>query len=203
MNEKNIGGNYFDKYGSANLAVRFVMNQFLKTMNTIINGEKFDSMLDAGCGEGHLTNIINESLEKNGRHTAITALEYDGKTLDKARILYPNLNLVQGNILELKGNYDLLLASEVLEHINEYDAAIQQCKKTAPVCVFSVPNEPWFRMANLCRLKYLKRLGNTPGHVNNWTKSGFRRILSRHFEYVMIKTAAIWNIALCKKPNII
>ena len=38
----------------------------------------------------------------------------------------------------------------------------------------SVPREPLWRGLNMARGAYLRDLGNTPGHVNHWSKRGVR-----------------------------
>ena len=38
----------------------------------------------------------------------------------------------------------------------------------------SVPREPLWRALNVARGAYLRELGNTPGHVNHWSKRGVR-----------------------------
>ena len=44
----------------------------------------------------------------------------------------------------------------------------------------SVPREPLWRGLNVARGAYLSDLGNTPGHVNHWSKRSFVAMLSRH-----------------------
>ena len=39
----------------------------------------------------------------------------------------------------------------------------------------SVPREPLWRALNIARGAYLRDLGNTPGHVNHWSKRALRR----------------------------
>ena len=43
----------------------------------------------------------------------------------------------------------------------------------------SVPREPLWRGLNMARGAYLKDLGNTPGHLNHWSKRSFVALLSR------------------------
>jgi hypothetical protein len=61
-----------------------------------------------------------------------------------------------------------------------------------------VPREPLWRVLNLARGKYLADLGNTPGHVNHWSRGGFLDLLSRRFEIVEARTPLPWTMALCK-----
>lgn len=200
MAEKNIGGNYFDKYNSKNPIVKILLKNFYKTFIDIIEKENINSMIDVGCGEGYLTNILREFFKENNRDVKITALEYDNETVLLANKIHPSLNIKQGDILNLNGRYDLLISAEVLEHIEDFEKAIENCKKVSPICIFSVPNEPWWRIVNICRLKYLKRLGNTPGHINHWSRKRFYQLLKKYFKDVEVKTTGLWSVAICKKP---
>ena len=42
----------------------------------------------------------------------------------------------------------------------------------------SVPREPLWRGLNLARGSYLRELGNTPGHLNHWSKRRFASLLA-------------------------
>lgn len=198
---KNIGGNYFDKYNSKNPIIRILMKNFYDTFIGCLEKESFNTMVDIGCGEWHLTNIIQKRFIKNKRCIEITALEYEQETIKIGNTLYPSLWIQKWNILKLYGEYDLLIASEVLEHIEDFEWAISACKNIAPICIFSVPNEPWFRIANIVRLKYIFRLGNTPGHVNNWTRKKFELLLKKHFLSVKLQRTGIWNVVVCKEAR--
>ena len=44
----------------------------------------------------------------------------------------------------------------------------------------SVPHEPLWRALNVARGAYLRELGNTPGHLNHWTRAAF--VLAAHAE---------------------
>ena len=48
----------------------------------------------------------------------------------------------------------------------------------AATCSSRCPREPLWRGLNIARGAYLKDLGNTPGHLNHWSKRGFVALLS-------------------------
>jgi len=66
------------------------------------------------------------------------------------------------------GPGDLVIACEVLEHLDAPDQALSELQR---VCrgqaLVSVPNEPLWRMLNVARGKYWRSPGNTPGHLQN------------------------------------
>ena len=62
----------------------------------------------------------------------------------------------------------------------------------------SVPREPLWRGLNMARGAYLKDLGNTPGHVNHWSKRSFTELLSRHGQVVEATSPFPWTMLLTR-----
>ena len=62
----------------------------------------------------------------------------------------------------------------------------------------SVPHEPLWRMLNVARGAYVRDLGNTPGHVNHWTRRGFVRMLSRYGETLEVRSPFPWTMVLVR-----
>jgi hypothetical protein len=62
----------------------------------------------------------------------------------------------------------------------------------------SVPREPLWRALNMARGAYLRDLGNTPGHVNHWTKRGFTSLLSRHGDVIEARSPFPWTMLLVR-----
>jgi hypothetical protein len=60
----------------------------------------------------------------------------------------------------------------------------------------SVPREPLWRALNIARGAYLTALGNTPGHVNHWSRRGLRTLLDGHGEVLELRTPFPWTMAL-------
>ena len=65
-------------------------------------------------------------------------------------------------------------AIEVLEHVPDPEATVAEMARVARRWLLvSVPREPLWRGLNMARGAYWRALGNTPGHVNHWSKRAF------------------------------
>ncbi len=74
--------------------------------------------------------------------------------------------------------FDLAAAIEVLEHVPDPEPTVAEMARVAKRhLLVSVPHEPLWRMLNVARGAYVRDLGNTPGHVNHWSRRGFVRML--------------------------
>ena len=103
------------------------------------------------------------------------------------------------NLEREDSSFDLVTVLEVLEHLEQPSDAIKEAKRVSKeFCIFSVPFEPYWRILNLLRLKYISDLGNTPGHMNHWSKSGFEKLLKNQFSIVKLQTVFPWNFAICR-----
>ena len=65
----------------------------------------------------------------------------------------------------------------------------------------SVPREPLWRGLNMARGAYLKELGNTPGHLNHWSKRSFVRLLSRYGTVVEARSPFPWTMLLVRSAS--
>jgi hypothetical protein len=50
----------------------------------------------------------------------------------------------------------------------------------------------------MARLKYVQELGNTPGHLNHWSRRTFVRFLGRGLDVVEVRAPLPWTMALCR-----
>jgi hypothetical protein len=62
----------------------------------------------------------------------------------------------------------------------------------------SVPREPLWRGLNMARGAYIKQLGNTPGHVNHWSKRSFVSMLSQHGTIEEARSPFPWTMVLVR-----
>jgi len=106
----------------------------------------------------------------------------------------------QRSIYELTAEQDsaeLVVCCEVLEHLEQpADALNILTSIVEKYAIFSVPREPLWSVLNMARGKYLSDLGNTPGHVQRWSKGEFIKLVSRYFEVREVRTPMPWTMLL-------
>jgi ubiquinone/menaquinone biosynthesis C-methylase UbiE len=91
--------------------------------------------------------------------------------------------------------FDLALAIEVMEHIPQPARALDELARVCTgTLVLSVPFEPVWRAGNLARRRYVRDWGNTPGHVNHWTRWGFRRFVADRFTVERVSSPLPWTM---------
>ena len=89
---------------------------------------------------------------------------------------------------------------EVLEHLRDPDAGLRELARVSSKhLLLSVPHEPFFRGSNLLTGRYLKDLGNTPGHLNHWTAAGFQRFVSQVGTVRKVASPYPWTIVWATK----
>ena len=193
-------GNTFDKYGSSNPVVRRLMSGFHSTLDALWAKAAPESVLDVGCGEGVLTVEWAERLE-NGRVVGID-LEDPKLRAEWARRERPNLEFRAEEATRLSfadGEFDLAAAIEVLEHVPEPEATLAEMARVARShLLVSVPREPLWRGLNMARGAYWRDLGNTPGHMNHWSKRGFVSLLSRYGAVEEARSPFPWTMLLVR-----
>ena len=72
--------------------------------------------------------------------------------------------------------FEIATAMEVLEHVPDAaDVLSEMARVSSKWILVSVPREPLWRGLNMARGAYWRDLGNTPGHINHWSKRSFAR----------------------------
>jgi 2-polyprenyl-3-methyl-5-hydroxy-6-metoxy-1,4-benzoquinol methylase len=198
--EGTVTGNTYDKYGSSNPVVKRLMANFEGTLEALFTQAAPRTILDVGCGEGVLTHKWAQRLE--GRIVGID-LEDPAIQAEWAKRQAPNLSyrVMKAERLPFEeGEFDLAAAIEVLEHVPDPEHTVAQMARVARGghLLVSVPREPLWRALNMARGAYLRDFGNTPGHINHWSKQGFVRLLARHGEVVERRSPFPWTMLLVR-----
>lgn len=195
MNKNTESGNY-KKYTSKNPLMGIIISKFMTDLSETISPlEDVNSVIDIGCGEGFIINCLNRP--------DITGVDISKKALDIAKRKNPGCNFCTGSVYDLsfkESSFDLVIATEILEHLKNPEKALQEIGRiSSSYCLFSVPNEPYFRTMNFLRGKNLKRYGNDIEHVQNWNSREFVKLLKTYFNVVEVKKPFPWTMVLCRK----
>jgi SAM-dependent methyltransferase len=205
-------GNTYDKYGSTNPVVKRLMAGFHSTLDDLWARAAPESVLDVGCGEGVLTvewadRIGDTQVGANaprGTGGRVVGIDLDDPKLraewdKRAR---PNLEFQVEEATSLSfedDSFDMACAIEVLEHVPEPEATLGEMARVARRhLLVSVPREPLWRGLNMARGAYLRDLGNTPGHVNHWSKRAFTSLLSRYGTVEQARSPFPWTMVLVR-----
>jgi hypothetical protein len=62
----------------------------------------------------------------------------------------------------------------------------------------SVPREPLWRVLNMARGAYWSRLGNTPGHLNHWSRRSFVRLIAGYGKVAEVRSPFPWTMLLVR-----
>ena len=186
-------GNYYDKYHSVNPIVKWMMKGFKDAIRELLDlvEKEFYQVCETGCGEGEITSFIKELYPE----AEIDAFDISEKVIAEAGERLKDINFYVGNIYTMEVNkagedekhilnkekYDLVVCSEVLEHLEDPEQALRNIKGLCTengFILLSVPKEPIWRICNMARGKYWKDFGNTPGHIQHWSKKKFCRMVA-------------------------
>jgi len=195
-----VTGNTYDKYGSGNPVVKRLMARFEATLDELFEQADPHSLLDVGCGEGVLVHQWAQRMAPK----RIVGIDLQEPSIQAgwSQRQAPNLTYeVQRaeNLAFAENEFDVATAIEVLEHVPDPAHTVAEMARVAERhLLVSVPREPLWRGLNMARGAYLKDLGNTPGHLNHWSKRSFTALLRRHGEVVEARSPFPWTMLLVR-----
>jgi 2-polyprenyl-3-methyl-5-hydroxy-6-metoxy-1,4-benzoquinol methylase len=195
-----VTGNTYDKYGSSNPLVKRMMAGFERNLDELLECAAPSSLLDVGCGEGVLVHQWAQHL--TGRRVVGIDLEEESIQAGWAERTAANLEyrVMRAENLPFEENeFDLATAIEVLEHVPDPEHTLAEMARCAERhLLVSVPREPMWRMLNMARGAYWSALGNTPGHLNHWSRRSFVALLSRYGEVAEVRSPFPWTMLLVR-----
>ena len=196
------GGERTQKYISKNIISKYLIANFFYSVNELVKLSNSNSIHEVGCGEGHIiSNILEDEYSILGSDISQECLDIAKRMLPRSH----NIELRNQNIYDLnkdKHSADLVICCEVLEHLDDPKKAMEALLSiTNKNLILSVPREPLWRILNILRLTHLKNAGNTPGHLNHWSKRSFVAFISDYMDVVSIKSPLPWTLLLCKPKS--
>lgn len=192
-------GNTLNKYGVEHPVERRLVDGFLRALDGVLPAVAPTRVLEVGAGEGEISERVRDrfpeaSVVSIDLHDPDLGDEWRrrsavGAFADVRRLPFPD------------DTFDLVLGIEVLEHVDGPAQALAEIRRVArDDVVLSVPREPIWRVANVLRGRYVRHLGNTPGHVNHWSTRSFRSWVAGTFEVGATRTPFPWTILSARRP---
>jgi 2-polyprenyl-3-methyl-5-hydroxy-6-metoxy-1,4-benzoquinol methylase len=172
ITRENTLGAYDRIYGSDRLLGEYLGPErvgFYEEVATIVAPFEPRSIVDVGCGTGHLLRFVVERM--SGTPERVVGIDHSEAGLRRARELLPSATWRVEDIYDLSVDgerFDLVLCTEVLEHLHEPERAVRVlrslCASDGRV-VITVPDgarDSW------------------EGHVNFWEEDQLRAFLASH-----------------------
>jgi ubiquinone/menaquinone biosynthesis C-methylase UbiE len=188
------------KYDRPGRIARLANERFFSAIRQAVHLIQPESVLEAGCGEGVNLAIIQEVGPK-----CLVGVDLDRRRLQLAAALESPALLSLGDIHRLPfgdQSFEMVMLLEVLEHVGHPELALKEAiRVSGRYLLLSVPNEPWWRLGNLARLKFVCQFGNTPEHINHWSAFGFRRFIANHLEILRATNPFLWTFILAEKRS--
>ncbi len=195
-----VTGNTYDKYRSANPLVRRLVGGFQRSLEELLDRAEPTSLLDVGCGEGVLAQRFARRL--GSRRVVGVDLQEDSIQAGWSQHRAPNLEyrtLAGGELPFAAGEFDMVSAIELLEHVPDPQLTLGEMSRCAERhLLVSVPREPLWRALNVARGAYWSQLGNTPGHLNHWSRRSFVQLLRGHGEIAQVRSPFPWTMLLVR-----
>ncbi|WP_230777212.1 class I SAM-dependent methyltransferase [Roseiconus lacunae] len=194
-----VEGNLFDKYHSPNRLHQLLVNRFLSDCRSLVQSVTPTRILEVGCGPGDLA----------ARALTLPNVDYVGidishREVFKAASKLPHhrFAVAAAESLPFGDSFaDLVVGCEVIEHLHEPAIAIAEISRvSSKFALLSVPWEPMWRILNCARGKYWSSLGNTPGHLQHFSREEIRKLVANHFDVIEERKPFPWTMLLLRKP---
>ena len=184
-----------NKHTTGNWLYRKHLESFLDQMYRMLASTEPATVLDAGCGEG----FVVDYLARRDADLRIVGVDLSAAAVDYAQAHFGDrARFRTGSVYKLPfsdRSFDTVLCSEVLEHLDDPDRAVEELKRVARKAVLiTVPHEPYFQWLNSLG----RRLGINPdaGHVNFWTAATFEVFIRKHFEAPTFARKQLYQLAV-------
>lgn len=190
----NVVGNAYDKYGTKNPIARWLMRGFLDAVGGLFDEVGASEVLEVGCGEGKLATALLASARRRPSRFVATDVSLERRAADAD----PSIEFREASVYQLPfgdAEMDLVLCCEVLEHLEDPERAVREIARVARrAVIFSTPREPLWRAMNVARGKYVRDLGNTPGHIQHFSRRELVRTIDRHLRVDRVLTPVPWTV---------
>lgn len=160
--------------------------------------EDVKTILDVGCGNGIITNELSSKWDVTGLDSSASALEYvKSKKIQAYATKIPFEN----------SSFDLVLSSELLEHLKDEDLnkAVQEISRIAcKYIIISVPNQEYLDVSSV-KCPKCSSIYHAWQHLQSFSKGDIERLFLPEFRLIHYETTGVliknWIPALLKMKH--
>ena len=181
----------YDKFDWSHINHDFLKGKIEKIIEWI--PEDVQKIVDIGCGNGVITNIL-------GSHYDVTAVDRSEQALESVET--KKLSASADSIPLPDKSFDMVFSSELLEHLNDnlLKGTITEMKRLSRKYVFiTVPNDENPDKLSI-RCPECKYVYNSPNHLRRFKTSNFPSLFP---EYKILKTLAFGSKVRYYNPTIL
>ena len=192
-----VVGTGSDKYETKNPLARYLLRNFERAVGDLAASVAPGTILEVGCGEGHITECLLSRTRATIHATDIsrTIVDIARSRLDSSRLSFETLNIYDLNPQIHVA--ELVVCCEVLEHLDDPTRGLAKLAMAArPYALMSVPQEPLWRILNFLRGAHVRTFGNSPGHLQHWSQKAFLQFIGTEFELLALRAPLPWTIVL-------
>lgn len=160
-------------YASKNPVIRWVFARKLEGIAKFVPDTGLH-VLDAGCGEGQLIDFLHASKSSNQYFGA----DVTQVALDKAHVRCPYAQFKNCDLMDLDFSdetFDVVICTEVLEHIYEYEKVIAQLKRVLKKGGTLIINFPHESLWTVGRFFLGRRPIKVPDHVHAFSPNSMNK----------------------------
>lgn len=186
--EKRSADYHYQQINKGNLRKfnAFTEARYIKHINLIkkhlkilsFNKQEVIDVLDVGCGDGVLLYLLNKHLRKYKFN--IHGVDLSEKALEVAKNKIPGGNFIKTDIYNStfqENNFDLIISSDVIEHVNHPDKMLVEIKRVAKKNALIIIGTP---------IKYTEKPLDRM-HVKEFFQQEFIKITSEYFNFVELE----------------
>jgi len=166
---------------------------------------EIESIAEVGGACGHVLNYYKIFFEKRGNNIKkVVNFEISREFIDYGKRLYKFIEFYEGDFMNnwnKKGKFDLIILSDIIEHIEEDDVFLEKVSKISKYVFVYIPCEDNLLNTILEFIKKREKIGmNHPsGHLRKYNIAKCEKLLSKHF-YILNSKIFIHPIYLTKTP---
>lgn len=177
-------------YHSDSFLERAIWGKKKQIINQMLKLIKYKTVIDIGCGDGGLFNIVKKDAQYTGVDISPTQLKAFKELVSTAKNK-PTLIKADVEKIPIKDNkFDVAIACDILEHVLDPIAVMSEVRRIVKkngYIIIGIPNENLLELARLCAMRFPLR---SPDHIY----AIYPEDIKEHFPQVLKRVGVPLNL---------